>query len=376
MTSELVQIDDTVTLFHTDNPVAVIPAAQAVAAPLAALIEQQQLFTLIGGKKHVRIEGWTLLGSMLGVFPVTEWTRELEDGWEARVEARTRAGEVVGAAEAECRRTEANWKDRDSYALRSMAQTRAASKALRLPLGFIMQLGGFEATPAEEMDGVRDAAPVSQHACPACGLLVADQRATATVTATSNPPQWKCLNPACVGGSEKKKGGGRWPWASWEEWPWGAEGARPAGADGKPDAVEVMYRAVVKRSGADRDTAEAMVFEAATELGVVWPDPSLGRETLRRILDTAVGGVAEPVGVVSVIPDAIRAYAAAPLGELVGATIAEQDARVDAVIAAADEAGLSDYPMFATPRDKAGWVEATTVLWNWARGITLGVKEG
>jgi hypothetical protein len=32
-----------------------------------------------------------------------------------------------------------------------MAQTRATSKALRQPLGFVMQLAGFNPTPAEEM---------------------------------------------------------------------------------------------------------------------------------------------------------------------------------------------------------------------------------
>jgi hypothetical protein len=72
-------------------------------------------------------------------------------GWEARVEARTRSGEVVGAAEAECLTTESQWRNRHDYALRSMAQTRAASKALRLPLGFIVQLAGFNPTPADEM---------------------------------------------------------------------------------------------------------------------------------------------------------------------------------------------------------------------------------
>jgi hypothetical protein len=85
-------------------------------------------------------------------------------GWEARVIARTRMGEVVGSAEAECLRSEDAWSftpppnkygktppARDDYALRSMAQTRAVSKALRLPLGFVMQLAGFNPTPAEEM---------------------------------------------------------------------------------------------------------------------------------------------------------------------------------------------------------------------------------
>ena len=78
-----------------------------------------------------------------------------EGGWEARVQALTLQGAVVGAADAQCLRSENNWKTRDDYALRSMAQTRAAAKALRMPLGFIMALAGYEATPAEEMPAER-----------------------------------------------------------------------------------------------------------------------------------------------------------------------------------------------------------------------------
>jgi hypothetical protein len=40
-----------------------------------------------------------------------------------------------------------------------MAQTRALSKALRLPLGFIVELAGFAATPVEEMDGIEQPEP-------------------------------------------------------------------------------------------------------------------------------------------------------------------------------------------------------------------------
>jgi hypothetical protein len=140
-----------VSLFGTNDPAEVVEAARRAAAPLVDVIRSQKLSVKIGQSEHVRVEGWTLLGSMLGVFPVCVWTRQMEDGWEARVEARTRAGEVVGAAEAECLRSENTWKNRDDYALRSMAQTRATSKALRQPLGFVMQLAGFNPTPAEEM---------------------------------------------------------------------------------------------------------------------------------------------------------------------------------------------------------------------------------
>jgi hypothetical protein len=140
-----------VSLFGTNDPAEVVEAARRAAAPLVDVIRSQKLSVKIGQSEHVRVEGWTLLGSMLGVFPVCVWTRQMEDGWEARVEAKTRAGEVVGAAEAECLRSENTWKNRDDYALRSMAQTRATSKALRQPLGFVMQLAGFNPTPAEEM---------------------------------------------------------------------------------------------------------------------------------------------------------------------------------------------------------------------------------
>jgi hypothetical protein len=123
------------------------------------VVRKQNLASNIQGREYVQVEGWTLLGSLLGVFPVCEWTRPIDGGgWEARVEARTRDGAVVGAAEAQCSRAEKEWgpnptkgRMRDDYALRSMAQTRATSKALRQPLGFVMKLAGFEATPAEEM---------------------------------------------------------------------------------------------------------------------------------------------------------------------------------------------------------------------------------
>lgn len=163
------ELAPTNTLFGTDNPAEVVERAAVVAKTLADLVRRQNLIVQIGQGEHVRVEGWTLLGSMLGVFPVVTWTQKVWSvqapdspaqhlGWEARVEARTRSGEIVGAAEAECLRSENTWKSRDDYALRSMAQTRAVSKALRLPLGFVMQLAGFEPTPAEEMPVIDAAA--------------------------------------------------------------------------------------------------------------------------------------------------------------------------------------------------------------------------
>lgn len=138
-------------LFGTTDPVAIVAEASKVAGALKDVVKRQGLISNIKGKEYPRCEAWTLLGTMLGIFPVLAWTRPVEHGWEARVEAKLRDGTIVGAAEAECLRTESNWANRDDFALRSMAQTRATAKALRMPLGFVMTLSGFEATPAEEM---------------------------------------------------------------------------------------------------------------------------------------------------------------------------------------------------------------------------------
>ncbi len=162
---EVVEQHQSMTLFRSDEPDEIIARATSTAGSLAEVIRSQKLATMISGREHVRVEGWTLLGTLLGVFPYTAWTRRMNDpeGWEARVEARTLDGRLVGSAEAQCTRDENMWGNtpttrsgkhldrRDDYALRSMAQTRATSKALRQPLGFVMALAGFESTPAEEM---------------------------------------------------------------------------------------------------------------------------------------------------------------------------------------------------------------------------------
>jgi len=146
-----------VTLFGAGEPEAVLAKMTDVSRTLASVIKTQGLSTKIQGKDYVLAEGWTTLAGMLNLAPCTVWTRRVADypveAWEARVEV-YHNGQIRGAAEALCGRDEPSWKGRPSYALRSMAQTRAMAKALRLPLGFIMKLAGFEATPADEMTDI------------------------------------------------------------------------------------------------------------------------------------------------------------------------------------------------------------------------------
>lgn len=151
-------------LFHTDDPVEVLDKASAVATALANVIDRQRMFVNIRGKNHVTIDGWQTLGSMLGVTAVVVSTAEVAEGdWEARAEARTLDGRVVGAADAMCCKAEGgNWGPKaTSNARRAMAQTRAMSRALRGPLGFVVTLAGYQATAAEEMPVGDDKRPLA-----------------------------------------------------------------------------------------------------------------------------------------------------------------------------------------------------------------------
>lgn len=165
----LVDAPASVTLFGTDDPNAVIERATAHARALVGVVNAQQLASNISGRQHVQVEGWTLLGSMVGVFPVTEWTAEIKDhngkvtGYKARVRAVTRDGSEVGAGESLCMKDEANWKNKPDYAVMAMAETRATSRALRRPLGYIMKIAGYHPVSTEE---IRDALTDDEKAPP------------------------------------------------------------------------------------------------------------------------------------------------------------------------------------------------------------------
>jgi hypothetical protein len=132
-------------------------------------------------------------------------------------------GAAISHAEAECRFSESNWKNSDSYAVRSMATTRAVSKVCRIALSSVMVMAGFAATPSEEMSGGgfsgsgssvdTPASPDDPH-CPAClavnGELVG-------VSEHNSKPYWRCSNKPdkCAGKREYK--GKDYSWAGWHE---------------------------------------------------------------------------------------------------------------------------------------------------------------
>lgn len=140
-------------LFHSNDPVVVLEQAVRTANALAPVIRNAKLVVSIQGRDYLTCEAWQTLGAQLGVTGVIASTTKLADGWEARCEARTLDGRVIGAADSMCLRDEVSgqWKDADEFAIRSMAQTRAMSRALSSVLRFVPTLAGFAGTPSEEV---------------------------------------------------------------------------------------------------------------------------------------------------------------------------------------------------------------------------------
>ncbi len=150
-------------LFGVDDPTKVITKARKVAKALKKVLDESDLITEFPSRdkktgktkinRHVEIAGWQTLGSMLGITAIITATNKIDKGYEAFAEARlVGTGAVIGRAEAQCTRSEPLWTDRAEYALRSMAQTRAMSRSLKGPLGFVISLAGYSSTPAEEVD--------------------------------------------------------------------------------------------------------------------------------------------------------------------------------------------------------------------------------
>jgi hypothetical protein len=151
------------TLFASDDPDVIVARATRIADVLAPVISDRHLYAPIRSKKYPTLEAWTLLGSLMPVMvsPHVVRTWQTEDGWGAHAETRTLEGKVVSAADAYCMRDEDDWAKKPHHQLASMASTRACSRAMRLPLSFVMSLTGYEVTPAEEMEAAARGETVS-----------------------------------------------------------------------------------------------------------------------------------------------------------------------------------------------------------------------
>lgn len=164
--AELIPVQP-VNLMRKDDPVDALRESERIAQEIAPRIREGNMVDVIDRREFVKIEGWRALGGMVGVVPREVEMVEVEDGWQCTVEAvYIPTGQIVGRATSSCTRDESRFRNRDGswrtpprFELQGMASTRAASRALRAPLGYVMSLGGFEATSAEEMSEVKDRQP-------------------------------------------------------------------------------------------------------------------------------------------------------------------------------------------------------------------------
>jgi len=131
------------------------------AAKLAKEVIQKAGFEIeIAGRKYITAQGWAVLGSMFGL---TVRTREIKYEYDDQNRLRVTAfvdvlrhGKIVGGAAGTADYDEANyrkdpsWENRPRSHLVSLAQTRAARKALQLLLSHIVALAGYEIEAAAE----------------------------------------------------------------------------------------------------------------------------------------------------------------------------------------------------------------------------------
>lgn len=147
-------------LARAPEPREMIALATTMANALRDIVERMHLYADINGKKYPTVEAWMTIARMDNVVAreVPDGIAALEDGsYEATVELiRLSDGAIVGRGSALCGAEgdiagKTDWSKRPRHQRRSMAVTRATSRAFRQHYAWIMVLAGYEPTPADEM---------------------------------------------------------------------------------------------------------------------------------------------------------------------------------------------------------------------------------
>mgnify|MGYP001214687882 CR=1 FL=1 len=141
------------------DPEVILEEAGERARALTKMVEQTKSYTQIGPSKHLRVEAWITVGQFYGCSARTTHTEEISYNGVFGFKAHARVthdatGQILTEAEALCMQDEKNWDSKPLHQLMSMAQTRAISKALAMKFRWVVTLGGFAPTPAEEMTGL------------------------------------------------------------------------------------------------------------------------------------------------------------------------------------------------------------------------------
>lgn len=158
---EIVPTENQVVKFDPEQD---IKQGQKAAKALMKVVEITKPLKL-NGKTYLYFEHWQTMAKFFKMSVGIEWTKQTDMGWDAKAIV-YQNGIIIGGAEASCNKDEKNWSIRTNkfsgkteevpdFQRKSMAQTRAMSKALRSILGYIPVLAGIEPTPAEEIEPPR-----------------------------------------------------------------------------------------------------------------------------------------------------------------------------------------------------------------------------
>jgi hypothetical protein len=133
----------------------------------------------IAGRRYMRFEGYQAVGQFCKTSVAIEWARPVKDadklvGFEAKANVLDSTGRVIGSAESFCGIDEPRWAKAPIFQIKSMAQTRAAAKALRNLYGWVVQMADVDATPLEEMEDVTPRGAMSRK-CADCGKEVSEK---------------------------------------------------------------------------------------------------------------------------------------------------------------------------------------------------------
>jgi hypothetical protein len=144
------------------DPARLMQNAKSLADQFTKIVDTQKMYTAISGKKHVHVDGWSMMGVLLGVFPHVVSTERVnsdvnltngkrEVAYKSTVAIRTLGGQEITRVESICSNAELKRSSNDEYSIFSMSQTRATGKAFRIAFGWIARMAGYDSTPYEEV---------------------------------------------------------------------------------------------------------------------------------------------------------------------------------------------------------------------------------
>ncbi len=140
------------------TPDEIMVDASSAARALENLIQSNKRKPMeFNGKRYLEYPHWQTIAKFYHTSAATGEALFVDvagvTGFRAKAQVLDeKTGMVVGYAEAYCMKDEPNWKHKPLFQLASMAQTRAASKALSNKYRYVAIVAGYEPTPGEEID--------------------------------------------------------------------------------------------------------------------------------------------------------------------------------------------------------------------------------